>query len=294
MSLFNSYELAPPDEDVRLALDRDSGRHLIVEIGSVVPAYSSDGPISERVRQLTFNDHTRSFLDVELLDRSMKDEFDVLICDVLAGLPSSRGRAQDVHERLGKWRSLLRLAQSRRMDPQRRIGLFGELTFLATLAGNIPEPWRYWKGPTGNSHDFEFLTGCIEVKTTTLGSTSVRIHGLNQLLPDENALGLLIYTVSESEIGKSLGALIDELTATFDSPAFEALVARAGWSRGLEDGESYVVEEHLFVPVSPQVPRLVPDSVPGGVFGVDYDVELELLRPHAENRQLLSLARGML
>ena len=113
-------------------------------------------------------------------------------------------------------------------------------------------------------------------------------------MPDENALGLLVYTVSESEIGKSLGALIDELTATFDSPTFEALVARAGWSRGLEDGESYVVEEYLFVPISPEVPRLVPDSVPGGVFGVDYDVELELLRPHAENRQLLSLARGML
>ena len=288
-SQFNSFPFDGPLDGVRLAVDGIGNRHLLVELSSGEQIPPSRGLITESSQTLTFEGSTRAYLDVGLEEPGLEEEFNALICDVLSNDKASGTRAKLVHNALDRWRALLRLAASRIMSPERRLGLFGELIILERLRTSIDSPWLYWTGPLGAAHDFEMGAACVEAKTMGVGSSQIRIHGLNQLVPDAEELFLVIHVVSEDAAGRTLGDLANQLKREFAAPKFDALLARAGWSARLDPGPRLVVEETVTVPVLGSVPRLTPADVPTGVFAVDYDVELESLRPYASPRSLVTL-----
>lgn len=278
--MFNSYPLDGAFNGTRLAVDASGYRHLLVEQETDAKAYSADGLLSERSRILTFNGQTSTYLDIAMTDESLSNEFDALICAVLKEGESQASRARSVHAALDDWRLLLRMTLSRTLTAERRIGLFGELFVLENLARiDSTNCFDIWTGPLGQPHDFELPTRCIEVKTTGLNGSHVRIHGLKQLEIDRTSLDLIVLTVTESPSGETLGAIGNRLRDAFSDQRFDALLARAGWSSSMDPGPRYSVESSLLVPVAAETTRLTTSEVPPGIHGVDYDVDIEMLRP---------------
>lgn len=279
--MFNSYPLEGAFDGTRLAVDASGYRHLLVEHDTDAPIYIVNGLLSEHSRTLSFNGQTSTYLDIAMTDPSLSDEFDTLICAVLKEEESRAIRAHAVHAALVDWRSLLKMALSRSLTAERRIGLFGELFVLENLMQGVGSATHFdiWTGPLGQPHDFELPRRCIEVKTTGPNGSSVRIHGLRQLEIDRNGLDLIILTVSEGPSGESLATISNRLRDSFGDQGFDALLARAGWSSGMSPGPKYIVESALLVPVVAETTRLTTSKVPPGIHGVHYDVDVEMLRP---------------
>jgi hypothetical protein len=93
--------------------------------------------------------------------------------DVVAALTST----------LQRWASLLR--RKSLLSEEKQVGLFGELWFLARIAGR--RGWRFaagaWRGPEAEEHDFTLITTDVEVKTTRAERRLHTISSLTQLLP---------------------------------------------------------------------------------------------------------------
>jgi len=277
--MFNSYPLDGAFDGTRLAVDASGYRHLLVEQETNAPVNIVDGLLSEHSRNLSFNGQTSTYLDISMTDPSLSDEFDALICAVLKEEESQRTRAHSVHAALVNWRSLLKMALSRHLTAERRIGLFGELFVLDNLLQGVGSGTHFsiWTGPLGQPHDFELPTRCIEVKTKGLTGSHIRIHGLKQLEIDRNSLDLIVLTVTESPSGETLATIGNRLRDSCVDQRFDALLARAGWSSGMDPGPKYSVESSLLVPVVAETTRLTTAEVSPGIHGVDYDVDIQML-----------------
>lgn len=294
-SKFNSYPLSAPFTGVRLAIDSDGRRHLLVERDSDEHFAPSRGVVAESTSALAFENEVSHFLDIALEEESLTEEFDALICDVLGegNIEPGSSRAGSVHSAIARWRSLLRLAAARSMSAERRLGLYGELVVLERLAAGLSDPWRWWAGPHRRPHDFELDRVCLEVKTMGVGSQGIRVHGLEQLLPDTSPLFLVVAIVGEDAGGRTLAELATDLKRRFADAEFDALLAHSGWSDRLDPGPPLVIEEFVTIPVKEGVPRLTPSDVPAGIFAVDYDLELETLRAHAVHVDFIAIASGL-
>jgi len=94
------------------------------------------------------------------------------------------------------------------------IGIIGELCVLEGLVETKgPKVLTNWWGPARHRHDFEFDEIAVEVKSTiNLYSNEVEIHGLSQLLPDENRLLFLAHIkINLDPNGINLSELIQRL-----------------------------------------------------------------------------------
>ncbi|MEL0101229.1 MAG: PD-(D/E)XK motif protein [Euryarchaeota archaeon] len=91
---------------------------------------------------------------------------------------------------------------------EQQMGLFGELSVLEKLlvAGN-DDAVENWTGPERATHDFEFASRHIEVKTTGTSEPILDISSFNQLRPCNPTLYLVMVQM-EIESGETLPGLI--------------------------------------------------------------------------------------
>lgn len=296
---YSSFPLDALDAvDVRLALDRDGGRHLLVQIdGEPSPPAAINSPLVERVWSLTFGGRRRTYLDVTCQNSGLWEVFDELVVDVLDVAHAAQEPGAAVKEALESWRALFKTGFIRGLSRERRFGLFAELVVLLEAvelasSGEVSS----WVGPDGAPHDFEFASSCVEVKAVGISSATTRIHGLGQMEPhDPKPLDLVVLTVVESrEEGQQIGSLIERLVqAGVDPSALRTGLSQSGWTDDSAFDEPLAVSNVLHVQVGSDTPRITSrmllGGAPDGVSDIGYDIALDVLAQRGTGKTLRSV-----
>lgn len=289
---------------VRLAVDRDGHRHVMVPAeAEKIPPDQRQHVLAMKQATYSFDSVPTSYLDIECGDTDLNAEFDDVVLDVLDGLEGSSSPAVDAAATIGRWRRLFRAGMRRSLSEQQRIGLFAELALLKELlALQADLPASVWTGPDRQPHDLELALGCIEVKGLGKSSSSITIHGLDQLdTHDEKPLHLTLVTLAVDESGVTTNELVEQLKGAFaDGAGFVAQLAKTGWTADdpLSAVTSYVIESIAVVHVDALTPRLTRSSLvaelPQGVDDVRYAVAVSDLLSGSRAMTLGELAGEVL
>ncbi|MFD3520572.1 PD-(D/E)XK motif protein [Streptomyces sp. NPDC058653] len=188
-------------------------------------------------------------------------------------------------ETVRAWSALLE--RPRGIGTQKRIGLLGELSALASIAH--AHDWsaavRAWKGAYGEEHDFGLVDFDLEVKTTASEQRSHTVHGLGQLTPTgDRPLWLLSLQVTRGGAqGRSLRdavhAVRHEITEQAPSTLdlFDARLSASGWDPEPQDDERWHMRnDPVLIAVDDRLPRLDMRTVPAHVLDRVRDVTYTL------------------
>jgi Putative PD-(D/E)XK family member, (DUF4420) len=188
--------------------------------------------------------------------------------------------------RIRAWQEFMRKgAQS--LSPESEIGLVGELTVLrAIIDAGLPlaSAIESWVGPLDGVRDFEIGTGSLEVKATlSSAGFPAKIGSLEQL--DDSVrqpLFLAGARLRQTETGQSLAELVAEMRdVAAGEPEAVRLLSERLIAAGYFDAhaERYVrrfaLADTRVVEVTEGFPRLTPGSVPLGVTGATYEIDLD-------------------
>lgn len=223
----------------------------------------------------------RIWLDVVCTDARLLRTFLSLVGEMLdRSDESGRPCIDELTEVLESWRAAL--ARERlRMDRNRILGLFGELTVLEKLARKDPQAaLSSWLGRSGGAHDFS-RTNALEVKTLMGdGSPAVTIHGESQLDPPTGGeLHLVAFRIADSSEGESIDDLLSRISE-HGVPYEEILRTLGDDTPGAEDRRRrFNIEEIRLHAVKDEFPgiraaRLDP-VVLRGVSGINYQLSLD-------------------
>ncbi len=238
----------------------------------------------------------QAHLGVRLRDAACADVFTALAEDVVprvAATTSARAAAVALLGRLRRWQKFLAAGTSGLSAEQQR-GLYGELHTLRShlLPGLGAEvAVAGWRAPQAAHQDFQFVSGAVEVKTTTAKQPqAVRITSERQL--DDTgirALFLQVVVLDEREVepgaaggGECLPGLVADLRSRlagepgalelFDDQLLEAGYLDADAPR--YSGRRFTLRRELTFRVQRSFPRLVERSLPAGVGDVNYALSL--------------------
>jgi hypothetical protein len=190
--------------------------------------------------------------------------------------------------RLNRWRKLLEPGPEQGLSDRQLRGLFGELSFLKTVA--IPQVGpinavQGWNGPLGAAQDFQLGNGLVEIKTILPGSHTVSISSADQLENATAPLQLVVLTIDVSQ-GMSPSVLIRELRTELQNAAtaeseFDLRLAEMGYADRPEyDQLHFTVQNIRYYPVTETFPRIVISKLPAGVSRVTYDLDLLQCGPY--------------
>jgi hypothetical protein len=189
------------------------------------------------------------------------------------------------------------LAGRKGLSRKKRVGLFGELTVLCSLAAatNAAVAFKAWRGPDNEEHDFGLEETDLEVKTTTTEDRAHWITNLKQLVRStRRPLHLLSIqiTAAGAENGRTLPEMVGLAREIVGTPVAEL-------NKSLEDYGYYDIHADLYTEdwrlrstpafylVDDQFPALtterlfsaVPDA--GRVVDLRYRVNVDGLTPEA-------------
>lgn len=287
-----------PDETERLlaALDSEGRRHFLVLLTEEEPNLDDSQSRGLRVvtRELSVPGHSPGrYLDVSCHDPSGHDAFQVIGGELADRLVLNQDSpAVDMAKVLAKWRRFWGQQPRDMLTQQEQLGLLAEIWFLHVwLVPRIGASAAVdrWRGPLGARHDFEWPHCSVEVKATTSTRGLVhRINGIEQLVPPQEGR-LLLFSLRLREEGGAANSLTSIVRACEAALAgndealslFSSRAAAAGYSPTHDEEYSRacyrIVDEALFS-VQGEFPRLIPESVlgglPHGVEHVEYEINL--------------------
>jgi hypothetical protein len=214
----------------------------------------------------------------------------LLFCTLLTDLISQLDQpgnapATALVRRLTAWQRMLSRGLPTGLDPEARIGLYGELLVLreVLLPSIGSDAVRAWVGPTSAPQDFVHLSAAVEVKTVSRRDPErCRISSEKQLDTTGHAALFLVHQiVSPAPGGSALQELIDDLRGDLrvqaDLMQFENSLLEAGWldaHRGQYVNDRYALTRRRCYSVTEGFPRLIPAVLPTGVTEVSYLVNL--------------------
>lgn len=285
---------------VRAGLDADGRRLLLVPAEDDVSPPPVPFPmLAIRLERAQFAGESAPYLVIRCEDGFLWNEFSALGEDILDAALTSERPAGSTLQVLARWRRLLAVTRGNRLGPGQRIALFAELMVLrAALLAEPSFGVSSWTGPLRSTHDFDLAGHHVEVKSVGTSSPAITVHGIDQLEPPAaGRLTLAVALVLENGEGTPIRAIVDDITSLLEDPTgFRALLARTGWTS--DDAEvPYAIAEWLFVEVDDRTPRLVTADLSSGrlregVGRVDYDVDLDSLRPLAVGSTLTDMVAG--
>lgn len=233
---------------------------------------------------------------VSLKDGRYADVFSALAEDLarrVAETNSASDAAGIFFAQLGRWQKFL-AASTEGLTPEAQRGLWGELHCLRerlSPALGIDIAVEGWKGSQKAHQDFQFLSGSIEVKTTTAKQPQViRITSERQL--DDSAWAHLFLHVLVLEIREggadTLPALVERVRSQLVThqkvrEIFEDALLASGYldaHAGLYAGHGYLVRTTHWFRVTKKFPRIVESMLPFGVGDVNYAISLAACEPH--------------
>jgi putative PD-(D/E)XK family protein DUF4420 len=276
---------------VRLGVDSDRHRHLLVPIADDAPEVSDRTSSGVRLttRPLSSGDGSRRYADLECARPDLSGVFTGLAADVCLALlagPVDPGVAVATH--LDDWRALLG-AGSRPWTTPRLGGLTAELLVLDQLLALNGHAASYWSGPLGEAQDFRSSRHAIEVKASlTREGRLIRIHGTDQLEPPAGgALGLVWFRLRPVGAGEGIGLveLIERCLERGGAAAVLDRLDRLGLPATSEPdiaAARFEVVEQRWYRVDDAFPAIHPGrflghAVPAGVGAVEYLVDLDVV-----------------
>lgn len=204
-------------------------------------------------------------------------------------------------ETVRAWSALL--DQPRGLGPEKRIGLMGELSALASIARK--HGWstalESWKGPEGEEHDFGLPGFDMEVKTTASEQRCHTIHGLGQLTPTgTRPLWLVSMQLTRGgtdgrRLSDCVRAVRSEVSehAPASADRFDRQIASVGWDPELPDDERWRLRAApVVLRVDDGLPRLDTESVPAPfrdrIRNVTYTLDISGIRESPESPSVLA------
>lgn len=299
-----TVRLAVPSvrNDVFIGVDSSRRRYVLVGIPDGEPHDLAERPsrgiaVQTVEMQIGGND-IAFFVEVACLEAHGHAALDVVIGELVQALDAgaSIGRVRLVQNVLAKWRRFWSGVDQGLLSKEQQLGLFGEVWLLSRWLApsvGVAKAVQLWRGPAGARNDFEMPGLGIEVKTTGTLDGAHLINGLEQLL-EPNGEALLLFSLSvrdESSGTESLPALIaltrEQLSGDFVALSlFDSMLYALGYEdrHASEYGKLKLrIRNESLYRVQPGFPRLVPDSivggVPPGVVSVNYELRLDAALP---------------
>lgn len=289
----------PLQAAVWLALDHNSGRHVLVEVSATTELVTERGTRGLHVRTGEFriaDSPPANYIDLACLDARLHQTFSAVAQDVLTSV-----RATPADPRMAVIRSLQRWKWFWSVDPtgldqQAALGLFGELWFLDRWMGPLSVAvLDRWVGPTGARHDFAWEAASIEVKATSAKAEGGPIHRIADLdqLEDPQTGGLYLFSLQVREDTLAANTLVDLIerlrTRLAEEPeaasAFDQRLAEVGYSPAHSHRYTRrmrIVAEELYR-VEGKFPRLTrssfPSGLPPGISRISYSLSLAACAP---------------
>jgi hypothetical protein len=254
-------------------------------------------------------------LGVRLLDPAYSDVFTVLAEDVaprVAAAPSPRAAASTLISRLRRWQKFL-VAGTGGLSVEQQRGLYGE---LHTMKGHLMPALGAagavagWRAPKGAHQDFQFVSGAVEIKTTTAKQPqSVRITSERQL--DDTgipALFLHVVVLDEREVegegqggGESLPEIVKNIRMRLNDEqevkeAFDDLLLESGYTEAdipRYENRRYMIRRENTFHIRQGFPRLIERTLAAGVGDISYSLSLAACEPFAESVSEMIVALKM-
>lgn len=285
-------------DDILIAVDAARRRYVLVTIPPGEPCElaerTSKGIAVQTVEMNVGGGRAEVFIEIACLESQGHAALDTIVGELIEALEAgaSIGRVRLVQNVLAKWRRFWSGVSQGVLSKEQQLGLFGEVWFLSRWLSpsvGVAKAVQMWRGPTRARNDFEIQGLGIEVKTTGRVDASHIIHGLDQLLePPSGTLLLFSLTVRDEASGvetlprvveEMRGRLADDYTALSQ---FDSTLYAAGYDDRLASEYAMLVlrirDEGLYR-VTEGFPRLVPDSIAGGlppgVSAITYELRLD-------------------
>ena len=237
-----------------------------------------------------------SYLTLKLLDSDFYDLFDDLIYSIYTAIKTESliPTASSIFiSTFIKWNVFFEKTQERELSKSQVIGIYGELIKLEQIISkcspiSINELLSSWRGPYGDTHDFEFKDQSIEVKTKLESSNTINIASEYQLERKDNLpLYLLLINMQEDHIkGSPLSKLyfdIKEIIVKHNGKLELLLTALNEiclneQSVKLYDNWRFIpTESCLYNCEASDFPKLIPSTLNNSIKDVSYAIQLNEL-----------------
>lgn len=232
----------------------------------------------------------KNYLLVSFSGLQFGDVFATLCEDLINSireLANDQVVAQEILNRINKWRGLFEKAKSEGLTPEEQRGLFGELFFLNTWitnSGSFPDHCiKSWLGPERSMRDFQIESWAVEVKTTS-GKNHQKIHISNERqLDPTNLKNLFLFHVSleiQQENGITLNEMVDSVRKMIGSSSvmlmeFEVKLQEYGYfshhSKQYEN-TGYQIREDSCFEIRDDFPRIEEKDIKNGVGDLKYSI----------------------
>ena len=270
-------------DDPRLLLGIEEGcRELVIEsLAKPEGRASSTRAVKVVARTVGERSKARHYLVIRCTSPDLYGVFRRFTASVLERVGGTADPANEAITVLREWQRMFERAG--RSKETTVVGLFGELSELLGLARTNPRAVLAWMGPLGEPQDFVNGRLALELKTSSVRTSEVEIHGLEQLwaAPYEK-LVLGVTRIVEDAAGRTLEDLVEELGRIGVSRAdLDERLEALGWDaqRLGESRTRFTSRGTRYFLVSPQAPALTPDHLrgplPAGVDRLRYVVALD-------------------
>lgn len=275
-----------------LGVDLPARQRVFSVVTEDIPAGATNGlPVTAGVMIASGRhpDLGSTTVDLVLRAPSHSDIFTALVADLLVTLSSGAGNSPGrvLLDRLTEWQRMLASVGPDGLAPESQRGLFGELHTLSHLL--LPAlgatSVRAWTGPDQDVQDFQFETGCVEVKTVSgHEANKIRVSSERQL---DNAgagrlfLVTLVLDTRRGGRGTSLPELVAHLRRQVSEQGvlgeLDQRLVRAGYldtQSHLYLDRRYALRQRLVHDVRDGFPRITEAYTPAGVSCVSYTLDL--------------------
>jgi len=298
------FALPNPSQPLLVALETSpSRRALLLPLPKSAIPPKREWPDCRGLEMFSVALSGDAHLGVRLRDPTCTDVFTTLAEDVAPRVTmaiNARAAAASLLGRLRRWQKFLAAGKEGLSQEQQR-GLFGELLFLSThLLSDLSASAAIggWRAPQAAHQDFQFMSGAVEVKTTTAKQPqAVRITSERQL--DDTgipSLFLHIVVLDEREVEPgvaggiaTLPGLVSDLRLRlavdlqvlelFDDHLLEAGYLDSDAPR--YEARHFTLRREFTFKVQSAFPRLIDRDLPVGVGDASYELSLAACGPFA-------------
>lgn len=270
-------------DDARLQLGVEDGcRELVIEALTKPDGRApSTRAVKVVVRTVGTPTKPRYYLVIRCTFPDLYEVFGRFTAIVLERVRGAADPAGGALEVLREWQQMFERTGG--SDGRDVVGLFGELNALLGLARTTPRAVLAWMGPLGQPQDFVNGRVALELKTSSVRTSEVEIHGIEQLWAkpyDQLVLG--VTRIVEDASGRTLEDLVHELVGLGVNRAdVDERLGSVGWDpqRLRESRTRYASRGTRYFQVGSQAPALTPDNLrgplPAGVNRLRYTVALD-------------------
>lgn len=240
-----------------------------------------------RLDHRKFDNPTVYGLIVELRESQDETMFGALCDDLVRAIEPLAEERQAVLtflNRMAHWQRFLSQDRGRLLSPAEVRGLMGELVVLGHLLDRDPgrafETLTGWAGPLGAPQDFQLPEFLVEAKTTGAGGARINIASEFQLDPAGALLFLAVVPLVEADSSgaASLNMAVRKVQERLDERTALLFLDRLGAAGYIDlaqyDSPTFLAGLPDFYTVTEEFPKLISATLPTGIAGVQYGIDL--------------------